>query len=128
MFFSAWKFGVTVGSVVMTPGSTEASGSLKLVTFYLSVYLLARSLLQLERVYSMIQRFAVVFCLAAYGVYVFAQGPRPSNLGASKLDLGEPGIQWYTTWESAEAEAKRSGRAIMFVAAATQCHGVSGVF
>ena len=112
----------------MTPGSTEASGSLTLVTFYLSVYLLDRSLLQLERVYSMIQRFAVVFCLAAYGVCVCAQGPRPSNLGASKLDLGEPGIQWYTTWESAEAEAKRSGRAIMFVAAATQCHGVSGVF
>ena len=56
------------------------------------------------------------------------QGPRPSDLGASKLDLGEPGIAWYTTWESAEAEAKRSGRPIMFVAAATQCHGVSGVF
>jgi hypothetical protein len=56
------------------------------------------------------------------------QGPSPRDLGASKLDLGEPGIAWYTTWESAEAEAKRSGRPIMFVAAATQCHGVSGVF
>ena len=56
------------------------------------------------------------------------QGPRPSDLGASKLDLGEAGIAWYTTWESAEAEAKRSGRPIMFVAAATQCRGVSGVF
>jgi hypothetical protein len=55
-------------------------------------------------------------------------GPRPSDLGASKLDLGEPGIAWYTTWETAQAEAKRSGRPIMFVAAATQCHGVSGVF
>ena len=57
-----------------------------------------------------------------------SQGPRPSDLGASRLDLGEPGIAWYTTWESAQAEAKRSGRPIMFVAAATQCHGVSGVF
>lgn len=55
-------------------------------------------------------------------------GPRPEDLGASKLDLGEPGIAWYTTWETAQAEAKRSGRPIMFVAAATQCHGVSGVF
>ena len=55
-------------------------------------------------------------------------GPTPGDLGASKLDLGEPGIKWYTTWESAEQEAKRSGRAIMFVAAATQCRGVSGVF
>ena len=63
------------------------------------------------------------FCSIASG-----QGPRPSDLGASKLDLGEPGIAWYVTWESAEAEAKRSGRPIMFVAAATQCHGVSGVF
>ncbi|QDT10669.1 hypothetical protein [Planctomycetes bacterium K23_9] len=57
-----------------------------------------------------------------------AQGPRPDNLGASRLDLGEPGIAWYTTWESGQAEAKRSGRPIMFVAAATQCNGVSGVF
>ena len=81
-----------------------------------------------ERVSFMIRRFALVFCLAALSGCVMAQGPRPSNLGASNLDLGESGIQWYTTWESAEAEAKRSGRAIMFVAAATQCHGVSGVF
>ncbi len=65
-------------------------------------------------------------CLALQ--YCHGPGPAPSDLGASKLDLGEPGIAWYTTWESAEAEAKRSGRPIMFVAAATQCHGVSGVF
>ncbi|MBM84074.1 MAG: hypothetical protein CMJ78_26270 [Planctomycetaceae bacterium] len=55
-------------------------------------------------------------------------GPRPSDLGESNLDIGQPGIAWYTTWELAEAEAKRSGRPIMFVAAATQCRGVSGVF
>lgn len=78
--------------------------------------------------FAAVQRFTAVLCLAVLGGYAGGQGPRPSNLGASKLDLGEPGIQWYTTWESAEAEAKRSGRAIMFVAAATQCHGVSGVF
>lgn len=76
----------------------------------------------------MLKRFAFVFGMAVLGNWSLAQGPRPGNLGASKLDLGQPGIQWYTTWESAEAEAKRSGRAIMFVAAATQCHGVSGVF
>ena len=57
-----------------------------------------------------------------------AQPVRPSQLGASRLDIGEPGIAWYTTWETAEAEAKRSGRPIMFVAAATVCGGVSGVF
>ena len=75
----------------------------------------------------------IIFALpliAAAGFFAFAgpQGPRPGDLGASNLDPGEPGIAWYTTWESAQAEAKRSNRAIMFVAAATQCHGVSGVF
>ena len=76
-------------------------------------------------------RLQSVFIALTLGVTAsatIAQGPRPSDLGASKLDIGEPGIAWYTTWDSAEAEAKRSGRAIMFVAAATQCHGVSGVF
>ena len=69
-------------------------------------------------------------CLALIPVTAdtMAQGPRPGDLGASKLDPGQPGIAWYTTWESAEAEAKRSGRPIMFVAAATQCQGISGVF
>ncbi|MGZ0169488.1 MAG: hypothetical protein ACKVHE_08025 [Planctomycetales bacterium] len=66
--------------------------------------------------------------LATSGVACGQGGPRPGDLGASDLDLGEPGIAWYTTWETAQTEAKRSGRPIMFVAAATQCHGVSGVF
>lgn len=58
----------------------------------------------------------------------WAQGPRPNDLGAADLDIGEAGIAWHTTWETAQAEAARSNRPIMFVAAATQCHGVSGVF
>ena len=71
----------------------------------------------------------ILTCLMAASSIANAQGgPRPSQLGSSKLDLGEPGIAWYTTWETALAEAKRSGSPIMFVAAATQCHGVSGVF
>ncbi|MEM1297615.1 MAG: hypothetical protein AAGH89_19765 [Verrucomicrobiota bacterium] len=55
-------------------------------------------------------------------------GPRPTDLGAADLDLGESGIDWYTTWETAEAEAQRTNKPIMFVAAATQCNGISGVF
>ncbi len=66
--------------------------------------------------------------IVAVGSFACGQGPRPGDLGASKLDLGQPGIAWYTTWETALAEAERSGRPIMFVAAATQCHGISGVF
>ena len=75
----------------------------------------------------LIKNLLAAGAIALCGVAI-AQGPRPGDLGASKLDIGQPGIAWYTTWESAQAEAKRSGRPIMFVAAATQCHGVSGVF
>lgn len=68
-------------------------------------------------------------CFLASGAVLMAQGgPRPTDLGESKLDLGESGIHWYVTWESAQEEAKRSGRPIMFVSAATQCRGISGVF
>jgi len=77
---------------------------------------------------SLTATWALACVLLTSGVACGQGGPRPSDPGASKLDLGEPGIAWYTTWETAQAEAKRSGRPIMFVAAATQCHGVSGVF
>ena len=84
---------------------------------------------------SVVKRKQTLVAVLASGITValtlpscLAQGPRPNDLGASNLDIGEAGIAWYTTWESAAAEAKRSGRPIMFVAAATQCHGISGVF
>lgn len=73
-------------------------------------------------------KVALLSLLACSSVACGQGGPRPSDLGASKLDIGDPGIAWYTTWETAQAEAKRSGRPIMFVAAATQCNGVSGIF
>ncbi|MEM1293725.1 MAG: SHD1 domain-containing protein [Verrucomicrobiota bacterium] len=38
------------------------------------------------------------------------------------------GIAWYSSVEPAFAEAKRSDRPIMFMAAATQCSGVPGIF
>ena len=34
-----------------------------------------------------------------------AQGPRPEELGASPQAIGDAGIVWYTTWETALAEA-----------------------
>ncbi|MEM9080575.1 MAG: hypothetical protein AAGC74_07795 [Verrucomicrobiota bacterium] len=55
-------------------------------------------------------------------------GPRPDDLGASPQPIGDPGIHWYTTWETAQAEAKRSNRPIFFMAAAATCNGISGVF
>ncbi|MEO2088976.1 MAG: hypothetical protein ABGY75_05695 [Gemmataceae bacterium] len=38
------------------------------------------------------------------------------------------GIQWFTTWESAKAEAARTGRPILLVSAAPHCGGVSGIW
>ena len=57
-----------------------------------------------------------------------AQGPRPDDLGASPQAIGAPGVAWYTTWDTALAEAKRSNRPIFFMAAAATCSGISGVF
>ena len=57
-----------------------------------------------------------------------ARGPGPLEIGASKQAIGSPGVVWYTTWDTALAEAKRSQRPIFFMAAAAQCNGISGVF
>lgn len=55
-------------------------------------------------------------------------GPRPGDLGASPQAVGEAGVAWYTTWETATEEAKSSNRPIFFMAAAATCSGISGVF
>ena len=59
---------------------------------------------------------------------LLAQGPRPDELGASPQPVGDAGPAWYTTWDTALAEAKRSNRPIFFMAAAATCSGISGVF
>jgi hypothetical protein len=66
--------------------------------------------------------------LSLLSASALAQGPRPSDLGASPQPIGDPGIAWYTTWDTALAEAKRSNRPIFFMAAAATCSGISGVF
>lgn len=38
------------------------------------------------------------------------------------------GIQWYATWDQAREEAARTGRPILLLSAAPQCHGVSGIW
>jgi len=43
-------------------------------------------------------------------------------------DPGAQGIVWYPVLEDGVAEAKRSNRPMLFMAAASQCDGVSGVF
>jgi len=66
--------------------------------------------------------------LAIFTVSSFGRGPGPMEIGASEQAIGTPGVAWYTTWDSALAEAKRSQRPIFFMAAAAQCNGISGVF
>ena len=38
------------------------------------------------------------------------------------------GIAWYGTWERGLRVAKSTGRPILLISAAPQCHGVSGLW
>jgi len=73
-------------------------------------------------------KLLVFLCMVLFGGIALGQGPRPTDLGASPQPIGESGVAWYTTWETALAEAKRSNRPIFFMAAAATCSGISGVF
>ncbi|MED5285416.1 MAG: hypothetical protein VYC71_05525 [Planctomycetota bacterium] len=72
--------------------------------------------------------FLTLSCLISLASAVFAQGPRPNDLGRSPQPVGDAGVAWYTTWDTALTEAKRTNRPIFFMAAAATCGGVSGVF
>ena len=41
---------------------------------------------------------------------------------------GEAPIAWYPTWERGLRAAKSSGRPILLVSAAPQCHGIPGLW
>ena len=54
-----------------------------------------------------------------------------SSKGGGMPDASVPtgaGVAWYTDWQLALKEAKRSKRPILFMAATSQCGGVPGVF
>ncbi len=70
----------------------------------------------------------IVFTVLVGSSLAQARGPRPTDLGASSLPIGAKGVVWYSTWDTAKAEAKRSNKAIFFMAAAHQCGSVSGTF
>lgn len=59
---------------------------------------------------------------------LLGRGPGPRELGASPLPLGEPGIAWYPRLEDGLKEALRSNKPILFMAVASQCNGVPGIF
>ncbi len=68
---------------------------------------------------------ALVTLAPAFGL---SQGGRPTDIGASTQPVGDPGVMWYTTWDTAKAEALRSNRPIFFMAAAATCSNIPGVF
>ena len=70
----------------------------------------------------------LVATLALITHKVHARGAKPSELGAIKLPIGSEAVIWYSTWETALTEAKRSNRPIFYMAAAHQCGSVSGTF
>ncbi|MDE0957363.1 MAG: hypothetical protein OSB12_01870 [Planctomycetota bacterium] len=38
------------------------------------------------------------------------------------------GVAWWGTWEGASVEARRSGKPILLLSAAPQCHGIPGIW
>jgi hypothetical protein len=61
-------------------------------------------------------------------------GPPPRGGGPTDAALSTPwkapdvGVQWFTSWEAAKAEAGKTGRPILLVSAAPHCAGVSGLW
>lgn len=66
----------------------------------------------------MIARLLTIALLTTFSTSAFAQD-------SQKI---EPRIAWYGTLKSGLAEAERSGRPILLVAAAPHCSGVSGIW
>lgn len=56
------------------------------------------------------------------------QADRPKGPLDEHVEPEAPGIAWFGTWDGALAEAKRTGRPILFMSAAPQCSGVPGVW
>ena len=54
--------------------------------------------------------------------------PRREPPGKKEGAKAAGGIQWFATWESGLAEARRSGRPILLVSAAPHCAGVPGIW
>ena len=48
--------------------------------------------------------------------------------GAQEDRPGDPAVAWYGTWEQGLRVAGASGRPILLVSAAPQCHGVPGLW
>ena len=64
----------------------------------------------------------------AVGIAAYVQSQPPKVGGKRAAPPDDGGIQWFATWDSARAEATRTGRPILLVSAAPHCAGVSGIW
>ena len=55
-------------------------------------------------------------------------GPPPGPEAPTLEVPTEASIAWFGTWEAGLAEAERTGRPILLMSAAPQCHGVPGMW
>ena len=63
---------------------------------------------------------ALPFAMAQAGESLQAPTSRPGPMPG--------GIAWFGTWKQGAAEAKRTGKPILLMSAAPQCHNVPGVW
>lgn len=72
--------------------------------------------------------------VALASILVAQPGPPPGRGGDRHGPLptveapSGPGIAWFGTWAEARDEARRTGRPILFMSAAPQCHLVPGTW
>lgn len=59
-----------------------------------------------------------------------AAPPRPEGpvVGSGVTAAERTAVAWFGTWKGAVLEAQRSGRPILLMSAAPQCHGISGLW
>ena len=63
------------------------------------------------------------------GLWILAGGLLTGSVGAQRAARPVAAkIAWHGTWKGGLAEARRTGRPIMLVSAAPQCHAVPGVW
>jgi len=59
---------------------------------------------------------------------VLLSGAATAPATAANATVGSGGIQWFTRLKDGLAEARRTGRPILFVSAAPSCGGVPGTW
>lgn len=70
----------------------------------------------------------LAICTAALVAACLAAPARAQQFPAGSQQASAGGIQWFTRLKDGLAEARRTGRPILFLSAAPSCGGVPGVW